>query len=480
MRALCPRPQDEDTICALATPPGQGALALIRVSGKQAFAVTRKLCPFLPKPKDIISHRIYFGSLFSLDKKDPVDEVLTSCFVNGKSFTGEESTEISCHGGKFIAKEILDNLVSAGARLAERGEFSYRAFMNGRIDLIQAESILQLIDSRSPVSHQQALKSLKGEISSELKTLEKDLLKLLAFVEAGIDFSDQDISLVSIEEQLKLLEKIQGKTQQWIKNFQQGKINREGFSILLMGATNSGKSSLFNCLIGESRAIVTHHPGTTRDVLESSLLFNQREFRLKDTAGFRESSDPIEQLGLKKVLGEIKSSHLLLFLVDGSQTVNKKSFLGLDQITKEQKLLLVFSKSDLISSVEDRKKQEKTAETLLQEILLKHDAKIEVCQKPIWISSKNKEGIEPLKNIFCLVSETEVGEVFLSNSRHLSAIEEIKSFLDKAKSLLEKKSSPEFIAFELQSALKILYKMTGQEYNEQVVEQIFKEFCLGK
>ena len=346
-------------------------MALIRVSGKEAFEITRRLCPFLLKSEDIISHHIYFGTLVSSDQKEPVDEVLVSCFVNGKSFTGEESTEISCHGGKFVTKAILDHFVSVGARLADRGEFSYRAFMNGRMDLIQAESVLQLIDSRSPVSHHQALRILKGEASLKLKQLEQGLLKLLAFVEAGIDFSDQDISMVSTEEQLKLLRKMQNMTDQWIKSFQQGKINREGFSILLMGAANSGKSSLFNCLIGESKAIVTQYPGTTRDVLESSLLFNQREFRLKDTAGFRKSSDPIEQLGLKKVLEEIKSSHLLLFLVDGSQVIDTDSFLGLNNKKEEQKCVLVFSKSDLVSSAEDRKKVGKKAETLLKKSFVK-------------------------------------------------------------------------------------------------------------
>ena len=476
MGGLCPRPQDEDTICALATPPGQGALAIIRVSGKQAFSITRKLCAFLPRTEEITSHRIYFGTLVSFDQKQSIDEVLISCFSNGKSFTGEESTEISCHGGKFITKTILDNLVSAGSRLANRGEFSYRAFMNGRMDLMQAESILQLIDSRSPVSHQQALRSLKGEISLKLKKLEHNLLKLLAFVEAGIDFSDQDISLVSAEEQLKLLKEIQKIVYQWIKNFHQGKINREGFSILIMGVANSGKSSLFNCLIGESKAIVTHHPGTTRDILESTVLFHQREFRLKDTAGFRENSDPIEQLGLKKVLEEIKTSHLLLFLVDGSSEIKADSFLGLNNKKEEQKILLVFSKSDLISSPEERKKQEEKTWSFLKKLSLQSA----VCQTPLWISSKTKEGIEELKDIFCSVSEMEVGEVFLSSSRHLSTMKRIKTILEKTEALLKKDISPEFVAFELQTALKTLYEMTGQEYNEQIVEQIFKEFCLGK
>ena len=474
IKDLSLRPQDKDTICALATPPGQGALALIRVSGKKAFEITRKLCSFLPNSKDIVSHHIYFGTFVSFEERSLIDEVLVSCFAEGKSFTGEESTEISCHGGSFVTKAILDNLVSAGTRLANRGEFSYRAFMNGRIDLMQAESVLQLIESRSPVSHQQALRILKGEMSLKLKQLEQDLLKFLAFVEAGIDFSDRDISMVSSEEQLGLLRKIQKTVEQWVKSCQQGKINREGFSILLMGAANSGKSSLFNCLVGESKAIVTEYPGTTRDVLECSLLFNQREFCLKDTAGFRESSDPIEQLGLKKVLEEIKSSHLLLFLVDGSSEIKASSFLGLDKKEKDQKILLVFSKSDLVSSVEDKKKQEEK----VKDFLLKQE--LNLCEEPIWISSKTKEGVENLKKIFCSVSETEAGEVFLSNNRHLSAMEQIKIFLNKAEELLKKDSSPEFIAFELQSALKVLYEMTGQEYNEQVVEQIFKEFCLGK
>ena len=499
------RPQDEDTICALATPPGKSAIAVVRVSGSRAFKISKKLCSFLPEKPD--THRIYFGTLISFKDDLPVDEVLVSCFKEGRSFTGEESVEISCHGGSFIAGKILELLMLAGARPAERGEFSYRAFLNNRMDLMQAESVLSLIDSKSSSAHRQALRGLKGEISKDLKILEEKMLKLLAFIEAGIDFSDQDISLVSNEEQLKLLKQIQNLAQIWLKGFQQGEINRQGFNVLLMGASNAGKSSLFNCLAGENKAITFSQPGTTRDILSVKILLKQREFCLKDTPGFRKNPDPVEKKGFKKVLEEVKTSHLILFLLSAEPPVTEANFLGLKNVInflisennfKEKDLIqnfncrFIFSKSDLLPVLKDRKKMEEKAKEVLKQVLEDTQAQKIITTKfesywqkffdpkSLWLSSKTKEGITVLKDILYKNSEIETGEIFLFNSRHLSAMNQIKNFLDKAESLLLENKSLEFIAFEVQEALKTLYKITGKEYNEQVIDQIFKEFCLGK
>ena len=465
------RAQDKDTIGALATAPGKGALSLIRLSGKKAFQITRRLCPFLPK--NPASHKIYFGTLQNPKTGRAIDEVLVSCFKEGRSFTGEESTEISCHGGSFLASQILSALIIAGCRLAKRGEFSYRAFMQGRMDLIQAESVLHLINSTSSLALEQALKGLKGESSKRLKTLEDKLIKLLAHIEADIDFSSQDITSMSTEKKLKLLEQIKNLNNKELKNFNEENINREGFTVLIMGQANSGKSSLYNHLIGQDKALVTSHPGTTRDILSSRIFLNQREFCIKDTAGFRETSDPIEKKGLKKVLKEIKTAHLILFLLPADKPLNKKSFSGLEYKLKHTPCVPVFSKSDLLKNEKKRKAKEELAVKFLSKNSNLH-------KKIIWLSSKTGEGVNNLKSNLYKTSEKDFSEVYISSSRHIESLRKMKAFVNKAEKFIKEDHLPECSAFELQQALKALNEMTGKSYNEKVVQQIFKEFCLGK
>ena len=324
----------EDTICALATPPGESALALIRISGSRAFEAGRKLCPFLP-PK-IKSHHIYFGRLAQPETGKALDEVLVSCFQKGRSFTGEESLEISCHGSAFICSSILEALTSINVRLAEKGEFSYRAFMNGKIDLVQAEHVLELIQSRSEKAREQALRGLTGKVSLYLKLLEKKLLRLLSNMEASIDFSDQDIKPFSEKQQNSLLKDIQKDLDLALKGFEQGRINKAGFCLLLLGAPNAGKSSLFNRFAREERAIVTELPGTTRDILSLSLLLKQREFCVKDTAGFRKDPDPVEQKGMQRALEEAEKADLLVFLVESALPLKIESFFGLQNMPADK------------------------------------------------------------------------------------------------------------------------------------------------
>lgn len=467
------RPQDKDTICALATSPGQGALSLIRLSGEKAFEIAKKCCLFLPEK--IESHRIYFGSFSEPESKKVLDEVLVFCFKKGRSFTGEESVEISCHGGTFISSLVLEALRKAGARLAERGEFSYRSFMNGKMDLVQAESVLALIQSRSPKAHTQAIRGLKGKLSDYLKGLEKKLLKILSHLEASIDFSHQEIEPFSIGQTKKLLKEIKEDINKAIESFQQGRIDKEGFSIILLGAPNAGKSSLFNYLVQEDRAIVTEHPGTTRDILSSRFLFRQREFHLKDTAGFRENPEPIEQKGIKKVSEELEHSDLCLFLMDSSVALTKNHFFGLNKLDPS-KTIIAFSKSDQLP-VSKRPifwKQLKGLKGSLVHPFLNSENKV------LYLSSRTGEGMEELKQIFHKRSDFFVGDIFLSSPRQGEALEKINKLLLQAEKLLEEQASPELTAFELQSALYVLYELLGKEYNEEVIEEIFKEFCLGK
>ena len=467
------RPQDKDTICAIATAPGQGALSLIRVSGKKAFKIARKCCLFLPEK--IESHRIYFGSFLEPEKRTVLDEVLVFCFKEGRSFTGEESVEISCHGGTFVSSLILETLGRAGARLAEKGEFSYRSFMNGKMDLVQAESVLALIQSCSPKAHIQAVRGLKGKLSDYLKSLEKKLLKILSHLEADIDFSHQEIKPFSLKQTKILLREIKSDIYRAIESFQQGRIDKEGFSIILLGAPNAGKSSLFNYLLEEDRAIVTEHPGTTRDILSARFLFRQREFHLKDTAGLRENPEPIEQKGIKKVSEELTHSDLCLFLIDSSQPLEKNHLFGLSSLDPS-KTIVVFSKSDK-KLVSDRavffEKLKNFSDSLIISFLKGE-------KEMLYLSSHTGEGIKELKRVFHKKSDFLGGDIFLASVRQVEALKKMSQFLFQAENLLEKKASPELTAFELQSALYVLYELLGKEYNEEVIKQVFKEFCLGK
>ncbi len=485
------RPQDEDTICALATPPGEGALALVRISGSHAAKIVQKICPFLLK-KRLQSHRVYFGTLVDPFKKKDVDEVLVTYFKQGRSFTGEESLEISCHGGIFLSSTVLDLLVKAGARVAERGEFSYRAFMLGQLDLVQAESILSLIQSRSPKAHTQALRGLKGSISNYLKKIETDLLKLLSHLEASIDFSDQDIQPFSVKQQQKLLSQLIKTLQKGLISYTQGRINQEGFCVVLSGTPNAGKSSLFNCLLQEDKAIVAKMAGTTRDVLSARALFNQTEFCIKDTAGFRKNPNAVEREGIKRACQEIATAELCLFLVECSLPFRPQSLFGLEK-QDLSKTVIVFSKSDKLN-LEERKKFSQKVDFCLNKrnismnLFKLRQRKINSCTNKkdrkmlsyVWISSHTGEEIQLLKKLFYEKARGSVQDIFIFSVRQKDSLEKISRFLDQAALLLTQGASSEIIALELQSALMVLYALLGKEYNEEVIQQIFKEFCIGK
>ena len=465
------RPQDQDTICALASPPGEGAIALVRISGRKAFSIGRKICPFLPPHPQ--SHKLYYGTVLNFQTKEQIDEVLVSYFQEGRSYTGEESLEISCHGGHFLSSNVLECLVLGGARLAEPGEFSYRAFMNGRIDLIQAESILDLIRSKSPSAHQQALRGLKGVLSGRLKSLEEKLLELLAHLEASIDFSEQDIEVLSVEQQKKSLQDMEEQTQLWLKSFEQSRINKEGFSVIFLGAPNAGKSSLFNCLLEEDQAIVSSYSGTTRDIISSRLIFNRREFCIKDTAGLRLDPDPIEKQGIEKVLEEIKHSDLKVYLIECTLPVTSSQFFKFKEICGNQKHLCVFSKSDQLTAKEKRKMFLEQVKTVL-------NSQVRLEESVIWLSSRTGEGVRELKDQIFKYSQQVSGSIFLSSPRQFEGVQKVQVSLKKAQKLLNEEASPDLIAFELREALNLLYKLLGKEYNDQVIQTVFKEFCIGK
>jgi tRNA modification GTPase len=432
----------------------------VRLSGKDSEAIIRKSCVFLPKVTE--SHRVYYGHL-SFDGKD-IDEVLVTYFQAGKSFTGEKTFEISCHGSPFVAQEIVDVLVKSGARVAEPGEFTFRAFMSGRIDLVQAEAVLDLIESESRRASSLALRQLKGQLSEIVKSVENDLVGVLAHVEANIDFAAEDIEIESNDSMAVKLKSIIKRVESLLETYQRGKAIHEGVGVALVGVPNVGKSSLLNALVDEEKAIVTEVEGTTRDVVEGTFEWKGIRFNVFDTAGMRETSDKVESLGIERTLKQIEKSEIKVIVLDGSEP--KLPDLEKFELDKES-TLFVLNKSDLLQGTRD-------IEFLSPSIRGFDHMKV---------SAKTNQGIEALKTVladrFGLKGELNQ-TAMLTNSRHLQALTISLESLRNSLGLLETQESPDFIAFELMEGLKAVQSLLGKRFDDEVMDRVFREFCLGK
>ena len=471
-----PRPQDQDTICALITPYGVSGVAGIRVSGSESWNISKKLCPFLktePAPT-----RAYFGRL-TYQERD-IDEALVLFFKKGRSFTSEETVEFFCHGSPVVYKELLTALQEMGCRSAEKGEFTYRAFLSGRIDLVQAEGVLHLIESHSPNAKRQALRYLKGEFSEELNNIQKKVQEILAHVEAELDFSEEDLQFLKPQERFKQVKQIQKTIENLIKNYKQGRQVREGLKVGIFGPPNSGKSTLFNKLLREDKAITSEQEGTTRDRLEGDFFLQGNKINLADTAGFREAQDLVEKEGLKKAFQTFQTSDLCLYVVSAEKSFNKnfKPFSNEESVYHKEFLKLLSQKNRvlIVNKIDLKSKEDffSDLEKVSPEIC--HQVKKE---NPRFISAQTGEGIENLKSLFLKHLEQGVSAVYLP--RHYDHLKQALEQIQKTASLLEKDPvSLEFIAFELKGVLKNIQSVLGQEIDVDVLDQIFSQFCIGK
>ena len=473
-----PRPQDQDTICALVTPYGVSGIAGIRVSGSKSWSITEKLCLFLKKKPS--SHQAYFGRLKY--KGEDVDEVLVLFFKKGHSFTSEETVEIFCHGSPIIYTEILTVLQEMGCRLAEKGEFTYRAFLSGKIDLVQAEGVLHLIESNSPNAKKQALRYLKGEFSEELDYIQKKTQEILAHIEAEIDFSEEELQFLNSQEYVKQAKQLQKIIENLMKNYKQGRQVREGLKVGIFGPPNSGKSTLFNQLLKEDKAITSPQEGTTRDRLEGDIFLHGNKICVVDTAGLRETQDPIEKEGLKKTFQAFQDSDLCLYVVSAEKTfsenfepfsfednAHRKKILEFLSQKKEERVLVV-NKIDLKSKEKFLSDLEKFSPEMCSQIRKENS---------YFISAQTGEGIENLKPLFLKHLEKGVSAVYLP--RHYNHLKQALGHIQKTLKLLEKETIPlELIAFELKGVLRNIQSVLGQEINVDVLDQIFSQFCIGK
>lgn len=450
--------RDKDTICAVATPPGLGGISIIRVSGLQARVITRKIALFFPENPE--SHKVYYGYLTRPETQEKVDEVLLTYFESGRSFTGEETLEISCHGSPLILTEVLKLLVQCGARMADRGEFTFRAFFNGRIDLVQAESVLSLIESKSTTEARNSLRQLEGGLSSEIKSFQRTALKWLAHIEAGIDFSEEGLEVLSPVEMAQEILSLRKSLAKMVDGYQKGRLFREGFRVILLGSPNVGKSSLLNVLLSEDRSIVTSTAGTTRDLVEGWIEVEGVRISLIDSAGLRSTTDEIERAGVERARSAIHRSDLILYVLDSAAGITAQDLLELDSLKKSEKdFLVVFNKSDLklTSGIENipwiavSAKSEAVAREQLIEVIR---AKV-----------RDVGAFEGL---------------MISQARHFESLRNADASLRESQSLLSEGRGLELVALGIKEALIEFQTLLGERFDEQIIDQIFKEFCLGK
>ena len=448
-----------DTICAISTAYGAGGIAVIRVSGEQAIPIVDSLFVGRTALRDAQANTIHFGRICKelvnegVGELEVLDEVLCSVFRAPHSFTGEDTVEIACHGSLYIQQELLRWLIDAGCRAAEPGEFTRRAFLNGKMDLTQAEAVADLIAAQSKAEKDLALSQLRGSVSNELRSLRERLLHFTSLVELELDFADhEELEFADRSELTSLSNEIEQKLQSLLDSFRTGNAIRNGIPVAIVGAPNVGKSTLLNALLGEQRAIVSDIQGTTRDTIEDTLIIDGILFRLIDTAGLRETSDTLENMGIERSLSAANNAQIIVLVNDG---MSAPAVLN-DEMMKGT-IIRVINKCDLLDQAAKNKEQ------------------------GLLISAKNGE-IEPLKRELVRVAREsmQTSAVMLSNVRHYEAVSRAHDAIVRVQEGLAQGLSGELLSLDLQDCLSALGEVTGQITNQEVLSNIFSKFCIGK
>lgn len=460
---------NQDTICALATANGIGAIGIIRVSGNQSFEIVNKIFEGKNLEK-VDSHTVHYG--FIKDEDETIDEVMISVFHAPKTFTTENSVEISFHGSPYIGKKILEALIKNGARMAKAGEFTMRAFMNGRIDLSQAESIADLIASENEASRKVALNQLKGGISNEISFLRNDLLNFTSLIELELDFAEEDVEFADRTALKSLLYKIEDKLNSLIESFQYGNAIKNGTAVAIIGKPNAGKSTLLNALLKEERAIVSNIAGTTRDTIEEILHIKGHAFRLIDTAGLRETADEIEAIGVKKAKEKVENAEILVYLADaGTEDLSEDVEMIKSLLRDDLKLIICATKIDEVVPTQ----YEKLEQIFRNNISTDFDF--------IKISAVENQNIQDLKNELSSYIEylkSEEGNVVITNQRHYEALRKSLNSVKQVDEAVSSQITTELLAYELRNALEHLGEISGEFTNDEVLGNIFSKFCIGK
>ena len=459
-----------ETIAAISTAIGNGGIGIIRMSGKESFKILEKIFKNSKGEKldlnKIKGYTIQYGTIVDSETNEKIDEVLVSFFKNPRSYTREDMCEINSHGGMIVEKQILEQCLKNGAILAEPGEFTKRAFLNGRIDLSQAESIMDLINSKTEKESKASINQLQGDLSNRINEIRHDLLDIMADIEASIDYPEYDIEEVTNNKALGILENAKNKLESLKDTFRSGKILKEGIKTAIIGRPNAGKSSLLNKILKEERAIVSEIEGTTRDTIEEFITIKGIPLKIIDTAGIRKTSDKIEEIGVRKAIDIAKDAELVLVILDNSK-----------DLTEEDREILKLAESKnsiiLLNKVDLKENNLENSEELKK-----------INKRIIKISAKNGNGIEELyneiENMFQIKNLETDGEIIITNIRHKNQIEYAINNINEAINAVKNNLPIDIISISIKQTLEDLGKITGENVSEDIINEIFSKFCLGK
>lgn len=457
-----------ETIAAISTATGSGGIGIIRMSGDKCFEILKKV--FITSQElileDIKGYTIKYGYIINTETKEKIDEVLVSFFKNPKSYTRENMCEINSHGGIVVERKILEECLKNGAELAEPGEFTKRAFLNGRIDLSQAESVIELINAKSDREAHESLNQLQGELSKKINIIKNKMLDIMADIEASIDYPEYDIEELTEEKTIRVLSEIKEELIKLEESFHTGKLIREGIKTAIIGQPNAGKSSLLNAILKEERAIVSEYAGTTRDTIEEFITIKDIPLKIIDTAGIRDTNNAIEKIGVEKALKIAENADLVIAIIDNSKDLDNEDIKILN-IIEDKNAIIVLNKID-----KDDKKAENRRE-------------IVKTNKPIIkISAVTKEGIEDLYNeivkMFNINKIEATNDTVITNVRHKNQIDKAVKSINEAINVAKEKQTEDILAIYIKQTLEDLGEITGDNVSENIINEIFSKFCLGK
>lgn len=456
----------DDTIAAIATPIGTGGIGIIKISGPKATEIATQIFRPSNVSPPFKSHHLYYGEVVDPHESYAIDEVLLSFMAKPRSYTREDVVEINCHGGYLVLQEILELVLKAGARLAEPGEFTKRAFINGRIDLTQAEAVVDLIESKTSLSLKYASSQLKGTLSQEINTLKRGLVEMLSILEASIDFPGEDLEIATPSHLITQTDHLVSRVEKLLNTYSEGRLYREGVSTIITGKPNVGKSSLFNVLLGEERTIVTPVPGTTRDFIEEIINIKGIPLKIIDTAGLRDPADRIEEEGVRITKGKLDQADLILLVVDSSVKLDEQDE-ALFSALSGKRIVLAYNKIDLPRKASLEKIQRRLPG--IQAVL---------------ISALCKTGIEELKETIVSLLIAHARSLpscpIISNLRHKLILEKVLALTHSVREGLQKNIPHEFMASDIQAALNSLGEIAGHTTPEEILDQVFSRFCIGK